>query len=121
MLISDPKKLKEALASEDRHLHSTLFYTYYGCYFGFLTEHGNAVFKTFLSNDTTPNSNEERIAKQVCKIAHVGMNEKLYDKDFREHFFDKPFMLPKELDADFLCEFRSKYSLLLKFRKFLKT
>ncbi len=112
MLIKNPKELKEALASEDRHLMPTLFYTYYGCYLGYHTEQGNVVFKTFLSNDKKLRKYEEQVAKQLCKIAHVGMNEKLYDKDFREHFFDKPFMLPKESEEKFVLEFKNKYRLL---------
>lgn len=111
MLITKPQLLKMALASEERYILPTLFYTFHGCYMGQFTKNKNVVFKTYLSHDKPLKSDEEQVARLMCKIGHVGLNEKLYDKDYRIHFFDKPFNLPIETH-DMLYDFGKKYRLL---------
>ena len=111
MIVANQKLLKQALACEDRSKFNILFYTFYGCYMGYETPQRNYVFKTFLNHSNNLKTSDERITWQMCKIAHIGMNEKLYDKDFREIYFNQTFHLHKDTN-DILYDFKDKYRLL---------
>jgi len=110
MIVSNQKLLKQALACEDRSKFNILFFTLYGCYMGYETPHKNYVFKTFLKHSNELRTSDERITWQMCRIAHVYMNEKLYDKKYRESFFSNSFDLPKDT-YDLIYDFKDKYSL----------
>ena len=111
MIVANQKLLKQALACEDRSKFNILFFTSYGCYMGYETQQKNYVFKTYLNHSNNLKTNDERITWQMCKIAHIFLNEKLYDKELRKNFFSNPFQLPKDT-YDLIYDFKDKYRLL---------
>lgn len=86
MKIVDPKywKIIYGSDSEEQNVLTNLYYTFYGVYLGYETEHGNYVFKTFLNNDKKLKKMEETEIMKYCYFAHVGFNESFYDSKFVE-------------------------------------
>ena len=111
MKIADPRLLKAVLNSDDMNSFNTLFYTLSGCYLGSLTENGNVIFNTFLNNDELLKKPEENIALYMCRMAHVGFNNKLYSKKYVDEFFNSDEKIPDIL-AEVMLDYKDKYKLL---------
>lgn len=63
---------------EGQNVLTNLYYTYFGIYLGYRTEGGNYEFKTFLRNNIKLKSDEENMIKIMCKVAHAGLNRRMY-------------------------------------------
>lgn len=111
MKITDPRFLKITLESDDRHLMTTLFYTYWGCYLGYETRYGNYEFKTFLNKGEERKKNEESLVQLMCHIAHVMLNKKLYKKEYVEKFSNEKFPMTQDM-VNVMNDFKDKYILL---------
>lgn len=111
MKIADPRLLKAVLNSEDMHSFNTLFYTTGGCYLGSFTENGNVIFNTFLNNDNDLKKPEENVALYMCKLAHIGFNQKLYPKKVYNDFLNSDEKIP-DIIGEILMDYKDKYKLL---------
>ena len=110
--IVDFRLLKMAMETEDNHLLTTLFCTKYGCYLGYITDKGNVEFKTFLNKWEERKKVEEKTIQELCKIAHIGLNQNLYSKEFRDRYIKQELMLTDDLKNIMMGFAEKKYVLL---------
>lgn len=111
MKITDPRLLKVALESDDRHEINTLFYTSCGCFMGYETEKGNVEFKTFLNNDNDLKKAEENVAQYMCRLAHAAFNKNYYSKQYLEDLFTDDYTIP-DVIGEVMMKYKDDYKLL---------